>query len=76
MKRIDKHIGDKGFLSLLRKFLEAGYIDAVSGKVIKTDCGAPQGGILSPILSNIVLHELDQYMENQKKSLDKGKKRR
>ena len=41
-------------------------------EVVRTKEGVPQGGILSPLLSNIVLHKLDMYMERLKKRFDKG----
>lgn len=76
MKRVGSQIGDKGFLDTLRKFLGAGYLDPKRGQVIKTEYGAPQGGILSPILSNIVLHSLDEYIAKYTASFQRGRKRR
>ena len=38
--------------------------------------GAPQGGICSPILSNIYLHELDTFMQSLKQEFQQGEKRR
>lgn len=76
MKRISAQIGDPAFLSIISKFLDAGYIDPNTGKLIRSDLGAPQGGILSPILSNIVLHEFDKYMAKHITSFSKGRKRR
>lgn len=76
MKRVSSLIGDKGFLNILRKFLGAGYVDPKTGRIIKTGFGALQGGILSPILSNITLHELDKYMDKSIKDFHKGTKRR
>lgn len=62
-------------IQLVRKSLEAGYIDPISNKLITTDIGTPQGSILSPLLSNIVLNELDKYMDELKKQFEKGKNR-
>lgn len=57
-------IVDPSFLLLIRRFLKAGYID--SGLLVATDQGTPQGGNLSPILSNIFLHYvLDLYYERE-----------
>ena len=59
---IGKKVKDHRFIELIRKFLKAGYME--EWKVNRTHSGAPQGGIISPILSNIYLHELDGYMQN------------
>ena len=62
-------------MQLVRKSLRAGYIDYESKQLIITELGTPQGSILSPLLSNIVLNELDLYMEETKLKFEKGKKR-
>ena len=56
-------IHDNRFLKLVKDMLRAGYMD--DWQYHRTYSGAPQGGIISPILSNIVLHELDKYVEDQ-----------
>lgn len=56
-----KRIKDEKFLRLVRKFLNGGYI--FEDRLHKTYAGAPQGGIVSPILANIYLHELDREMK-------------
>jgi group II intron reverse transcriptase/maturase len=61
MDILSKRIKDGRFLSLIRKFLKSGVME--EGKIRDTLSGAPQGGVISPILSNIYLHELDSYME-------------
>lgn len=79
MKRISAQIGDPGFLSIIRKFLNAGgFIDprCTTGKLVNSDSGTLTGGILSPLLSNIVLHELDKYLAKYQVSFTKGRKRR
>lgn len=63
IKLLEKRIDDKRFINLIWKFLKAGYID--EGKFEITDIGTPQGSIVSPILANIYLHELDTFMENR-----------
>jgi group II intron reverse transcriptase/maturase len=69
-----KRIQDESFLNLIRKALNAGYYEF---KVHKSDLiGVPQGNIISPILSNIYLHEFDEFMEKLKTDFDKGKKRK
>jgi group II intron reverse transcriptase/maturase len=47
-------IKDPNFLLLISRFLKAGYCEA--GKIFETEQGTPQGGNLSPVLSNIFLH--------------------
>lgn len=54
MKFLQVRIRDSSLLLLIRRFLEAGYID--SGMLVRTDQGTPQGGNLSPMLANIFLH--------------------
>lgn len=78
LKRIGKNIGDPMFMNLLANFLEgkAGHIDAKSGKTIHSETGRPQGGILTPILSNVVLHELDSFMDKNITEFRKGTRRR
>lgn len=67
-------IDDEKFIQLIWKFLKAGYME--DWQFHKTYSGAPQGGTISPILSNIYLNELDRYMENLIKEFDKGKERK
>ena len=57
---VNRKIKDAQFIQLLRKFLKAGYLE--DWKYHKTFSGTPQGGIISPILANIYLHELDTYV--------------
>jgi group II intron reverse transcriptase/maturase len=56
-----ERIHDNRFLRLLRDMLQAGYLDDWVWH--PTHSGAPQGGVVSPILSNIYLHRLDSYVE-------------
>jgi len=58
---IGKEIMDDRFLKLLRGMLKAGYVE--DWRYHNTYSGTPQGNILSPLLANIVLNELDQYVE-------------
>ena len=65
-------IVDPSFLLLIRRFLKAGYID--SGLLVATEQGTPQGGNLSPILSNIFLHYvLDLWFEKRIKRQAAGR---
>ena len=61
MKGVRKRIADQRFLSLLWKFIKAGHVDR--GLFRASSEGVPQGGVISPILSNIMLHEFDEWME-------------
>jgi group II intron reverse transcriptase/maturase len=70
-----KKIKDKRFLSLIWKFLTAGYLDLERARHDSL-AGTPQGGIASPILSNIYLHELDEFVEQLQVELEQGKERR
>jgi RNA-directed DNA polymerase len=63
MGLIAKRVGDKRLLKLIRAFLKAGVME--NGLVGPTDEGTPQGGPLSPLLSNIMLNELDRELERR-----------
>jgi group II intron reverse transcriptase/maturase len=63
MQRLNKGIGDKRLLRVINKFLKAGAM--VGGIEEQRVAGTPQGGPLSPILSNIVLDELDKELEQR-----------
>lgn len=68
MTRIKSKIGDSKIIELITKFIKAGYIDPVKNKtLVSYNLGTPQGGMLSPLLANIVLHELDKFMDNYTK---------
>jgi group II intron reverse transcriptase/maturase len=62
MQMLAKHLHDGRFLRLIRELLQAGYLE--EWRYNATLSGAPQGGIVSPILSNIYLSKLDHYVEN------------
>jgi RNA-directed DNA polymerase len=63
MARIAKRISDQRMLKLTRAFLKAGVME--NGLVGPVDEGTPQGGPLSPLLSNIVLDEFDRELERR-----------
>ncbi len=63
MGNLAKRIHDKRLLKIIRAFLNAGVME--NGLVSATTEGAPQGGPLSPLLSNVVLDELDRELERR-----------
>lgn len=63
MAAVAKRVADKRMLKLIRAFLEAGVME--DGLVSAVDEGTPQGGPLSPLLSNLVLDELDRELERR-----------
>lgn len=66
---IHQKIKDARLVKLIYKFLKAGYLE--DWQYHKTYSGTPQGGILSPLLANIYLHELDKYVMTLKSEFDK-----
>lgn len=69
-----KRIDDRRFLELVKQFLRAGYLE--EWRYDATFSGTPQGGVVSPILANVFLHELDEFMEAKKAAFDKGARRK
>jgi group II intron reverse transcriptase/maturase len=63
MARVARVVKDKKVLKLIRAFLESGVM--VNGVVLDTEEGTPQGGPLSPLLSNIMLDDLDKELEKR-----------
>ena len=63
MHQIAKKIEDKRVLKLIRRYLNSGIM--LNGAIVKSEEGAPQGGPLSPLLSNIILDELDKELETR-----------
>src|SRR5260221_14254874 len=69
-----KKIEDKRFLSLIQAMLDAGYLEEWS--YYATYSGVPQGSIVSPVLANVYLHELDLFMKTLKEQFNQGKRRK
>lgn len=64
IRLLSNDIKDSRVISLIRKYLQSGVM--INGVVMETEEGAPQGGPLSPLLSNIMLHELDVELTKRK----------
>jgi group II intron reverse transcriptase/maturase len=63
MELISRKVGDKILLQLIRRYLKSGMLQ--NGKIEPRHKGTPQGGPLSPLLSNILLNELDAELEKR-----------
>lgn len=63
MYLVSKQVRDKRVLKLVRTYLESGVM--IGGLVSSTDEGTPQGGPISPLLSNVMLNELDKELEKR-----------
>jgi len=74
MKLLRRRVRDEKLLDLIWKFLRAGVMER---KLFKdTALGTPQGGIVSPLLANVYLHELDKYMEKYTALTERQRARR
>jgi len=58
LELVERRVGDVQVVRLIRAWLKAGVME--EGKVTHPDRGSPQGGVISPLLSNIMLHEVDR----------------
>ena len=63
MGKLASRIADRRLLGLIRRYLEAGIM--ASGVVVERDEGTPQGGPLSPLLSNVLLDDVDKELERR-----------
>ena len=63
MKCVRKRISCNGFLDLLWRFIKSGHVER--NLFCATHQGVPQGGVISPLLSNIMLNEFDQYLHQR-----------
>lgn len=71
---LERKIDDHRFISLIRYMLKAGYLE--DWTFHKTHSGTPQGGVISPILANIYLHELDSKVDEMIERFNEGKRRK
>jgi len=75
IKTLEEQIHDGRFINLIRELLDAGYME--DWTLNQTLSGVPQGGVISPILSNILLDKLDKFVETTLiPRYSKGKERR
>lgn len=74
LKLMAKRIADQRLLKVIERFLKAGIMENCLVK--RTDIGTPQGGICSPLLANIYLHQLDIYWWNKYGNLNRQEKER
>ncbi|WP_244359265.1 group II intron reverse transcriptase/maturase [Dolosigranulum pigrum] len=64
MYHVEQFVQDKAILKFIRKSLRCGTIE-LSGEFTDSETGAPQGGVISPLLCNIYLNELDKELERR-----------
>lgn len=63
LDEVNRRVADGKVLSLIRSFLKAGVMEEM--KVVDSEKGTPQGGIVSPLLANIYLHAMDEQLESR-----------
>jgi group II intron reverse transcriptase/maturase len=75
LEMLSRRIEDGALLRLIRKWLKAGILEE-DGKVIHPELGTPQGGVISPVLANVYLHQvLDVWFETEVRKTNRGRSR-
>ena len=74
MSLLRRDIKDKRILKLIRMMLKAGVLEEL--ELLRTELGTPPGGILSPLLANIYLHELDKLISSRYEDLDQYRRKK
>lgn len=67
---IEEYFKDARLIHLYWKLVRAGYVEWDTRKFVPSNMGVPQGGIISPLLSNLILHKLDIFIEKKIKLLE------
>jgi group II intron reverse transcriptase/maturase len=70
---LERKIDDKRFIKLIKGMLAAGYVE--DWKFHRTYSGTPQGGVISPTLANVYLHELDRFIADRIAAFNRGVRR-
>lgn len=63
---LGEHVADHKLIHLVQCMLAAGYVE--DGRIYTPNCGTPQGGVVSPLLANIHLHQMDRYWHEKYRS--------
>jgi len=74
IRLLERRIEDHRFIDLIKGMLTAGYLD--DWVFERTYTGTPQGGIISPLIANVYLHELDLFMGKMRADFDRGARRK
>jgi hypothetical protein len=72
MEIVEAKIKDRNFTKLIWKALRAGYLEEEAETIQHSIAGTPQGSIITPILANVYLDQLDRYVEALAKEFDNG----
>jgi group II intron reverse transcriptase/maturase len=70
---LEQKVDDKRFIKLIKGMLAAGYVE--DWRFHRSYSGTPQGGVISPCLANVYLHELDRFVAGKIAAFDRGARR-